>query len=169
MRTPPKTRMNLVSARFGRLIVIAESERKGSRRRWLCRCDCGAERVVTQSQLTTGKTSSCGCLHREQLSQHRTKHGNSLIPSPEYRAWKSLRGRCNNPNDARYAAYGGRGITVDPAWETFEAFLRDMGPRPSDRHSLDRIDNDGEYGPKNCRWATASEQRRNQRPRPVSN
>lgn len=133
---------------------------------WLCRCECGAEKVVRVDQLTRGVSKSCGCLAREITRERARKHGytprdgNPRIP--EYEVWKQMNARCRNANNPRYRRYGGRGITVCQAWiESFEAFLRDMGPRPSDKHSIDRIDNDGNYCLENCRWATERQQRLN--------
>lgn len=84
-----------------------------------------------------------------------------MSETPEYVAWSMMRQRCTNPNAPNFHRYGGRGITICAAWDDFRAFLRDMGPRPSGAHSLDRIDNDGHYGPDNCRWATSAEQTAN--------
>lgn len=125
-----------------------------------CRCDCGDVRVYRLYSLRNGNTRSCGCL-MEESGYH--VHGGSGLP--EYVVWCSLRHRCSNPNDAGWKNYGGRGIKVCERWEkSFEAFLEDMGRRPSDKHSIDRFpNNDGDYEPGNCRWATAKEQQRNTR------
>jgi hypothetical protein len=98
-------------------------------------------------------------------SAARATHGNCRRGgrSPEHIAWSSMRGRCLRPTDPAYDRYGGRGIGIDPAWDSFERFLGDMGPRPTPQHSLDRVDNDKGYGPDNCRWATPAEQGQNRR------
>lgn len=146
---------------FGRLTVVAFHDVHKARRRWLCRCECGADAIVAANGLTTGRTRSCGCLQRETVGAQRRTHGRT--GSAEYRIWKGMRQRCNDPNATNYPSYGGRDITVCDRWlESFDAFLADMGPQPSPDHSLDRIDGTRGYEPGNVRWATKTEQARNQ-------
>ncbi len=156
-------------ARFGRLVVVQFDRIHNKRRRWLCRCDCGAEKSIDGASLRSGNTKSCGCATREASSRRATdrnlKHGarTSANPTVEYAAWQAMLQRCTRANHPAFANYGGRGISVCALWrESFENFLADMGPRPANR-SLDRIDNDGDYKPGNCRWATYSEQMKNRR------
>lgn len=152
---------NLTGKRFGRLAVVSFSRREGRKNFWNCRCRCGADRVVRGDHLTTGATSSCGCYLRENRGTFNFRHG--LIKQPTYRSWAGMLARCENPNNPRYADWGGRGITVCPRWHSFTLFLADMGIRPSPRHSIDRINNEGNYESGNCRWATQKTQNRNRR------
>lgn len=125
---------------------------------WLCRCECGTERPIPAGSLLSGNSSSCGCVRLEKLRVQSTKHG--LSGTSENQIWREMKCRCSNPKRADYC---GRGIAVCERWMTFDNFYADMGPRPSKKHSIDRIDNDKGYEPDNCRWATWSEQMRNTR------
>ena len=152
--------LDLTGQRFGRLVVERRSERTGH---WVCRCDCGTVKDVSTGNLRGGYIKSCNCIRREQLSAMRFKHGRGH-EDYTYRSWVSMRSRCNNSHKKKFEYWGGRGITVCPEWDSFETFLRDMGERPEGK-TIDRIDNDKGYCKENCRWATAKEQRANQRPR----
>lgn len=163
-----KRKINLVGKAFGRLSVISEKGRsKDGNVMWLCRCDCGKEITTNGRNLKRGDTNSCGCVRSEYYSSAR-KHGHSFKASKtsEYRTWGAMKSRCLNPKNKYYYNYGGRGIKICSRWlgnKGFEHFLSDMGPKTSDKHSLDRIKNNKNYTPKNCRWATKYEQERNKR------
>ncbi|WP_406123041.1 hypothetical protein OHQ89_12630 [Streptomyces canus] len=146
-----------IGVKFGRLTVIAERS-KEHYSTVLVRCECGTEKVVYVHHLGVNVTS-CGCARPKATP---TRHGKSK--TPEYRAWVRLIQRCTNPKNTSWKNYGGRGITVDPTFRnSFEAFLREVGPRPSSKHSLDRIDNERGYEPGNLRWATPVVQVANRR------
>lgn len=158
--------IDLTGRRFGRLVVLGPdgTNHHGSAR-WRCRCDCGQCRVVVGRYLREGSVRSCGCYRRERITRMNLRHG--MWNTPEYRAWRSMKDRCTNTRHRAWPNYGGRGITVCPEWlASFEAFMAHVGPRPSPGHSLDRIDNDGDYRSGNVRWALLSQQARNRRPRP---
>lgn len=167
----PNRITSLVGLRFHELTVLSEADPFVSsgrtRRAWLCKCDCGTEKIIVGESLTGGNTKSCGCRRIREIKKQVGKsathgHCRDFKVSPEYRSWSSMIQRCTNPNQKRYDRYGGRGIIVCERWMTFENFLTDMGYRPSMKHSIDRYPNkDGNYEPANCRWATQSEQNRN--------
>lgn len=146
--------------KYGRLVVVERAARsanpKDANARWLCKCECGKSTVAYGNDLKRGKVVSCGCWNAEKRVTHgmsRT-HVNSV--------WRMMLDRCKNPNNRAYANYGGRGIQVCDRWNDFVTFYTDMGHRP-DGYQIDRIDNDGNYEPGNCRWSTPKQQQNNKR------
>lgn len=160
--------LELAGKRFGRLVVLCRATVPGSRNAvWRCQCDCGNTTLGAAGNL--GKTKfSCGCLasevHTATLNINRLarRHLHGMSRTPEWSVWSAMKDRCLNPRNVRYPRYGGRGIKVCKRWLTsFENFISDMGLRPSKRHSIDRIDNDKNYEPRNCHWALNKTQSRN--------
>ena len=152
---------------FGRLTVLDRAPNRGRRVYWRVRCDCGEERIVQSGSLRSGNTRSCGCLQVEVVRADPPARTHGLRGTPEYRALNDARRRCTNPSDAGYSNYGGRGIEYRLPLAIGEAtalLIDAIGRRPNGR-SLDRIDNDSHYQLGNLRWATRSEQNRNQRQR----
>lgn len=160
-------RLDLEGQRFGRLLVISEAgKHKNGNYTWNCLCDCGNSCVIAGSNLKSGGTVSCGCRRREGFIERTVTHGctRERRRMAEYNIWNGIKERCLNPNNPSYVDYGARGITVCEEWKrSFETFLQDMGLRPSPKHSIDRINNDGPYSSENCRWSTQKEQTRNKR------
>lgn len=157
--------VDLVGKRFDRLLVL---ERKGSvcnHARWRCRCDCGGEALVTTSHLNRGHTRSCGCVRKEIASrQGKASATHGMTGTPLYKIWVGIKTRCSNPRVQEFKNYGGRGIMMCARWrDSFEAFVEDMGPRPTSKHSIERVDNDGNYEPDNCIWLEKRLQGRNTR------
>jgi hypothetical protein len=157
----------VTGTKFSRLTVIAIGERRGHDRMILCLCECGKEKPVRMGGLLNGHVRSCGCLAREVQSSIHATHGHSRGHnlSSAYVSWRAMKRRCFNPEGKQIKSYAERGVTICERWlgpEGFKNFLADMGPRPAD-HTLDRINNDGNYEPSNCRWATWIQQAANRR------
>lgn len=158
--------IDLTEKIFGRLIVIRRMDNdKCGNRRWLCGCDCEQTIIALGSNLCKKQTKSCGCLQKELLASRSTKHGHrkNRKTSQIYASWQSMIQRCFDSHNPAYSRYGGRGIEVHKQWNKFENFLKDMGEPPTKNHSIDRIDNNGNYCKSNCRWATRKEQGRNKK------
>lgn len=158
----PKAR-DLTGLQFGHLKVVAPDFKMGvCGTRWLVRCRCGKEKSIRSGNLLSGEVKSCGCYKDEIFALRSRTHGKSR--TVEYVTWQGMIKRCGNKRDPGYKWYGARGISVCARWRnSFENFLKDMGARPSPNLSIDRINNDGNYEPGNCRWATSQQQHQNKR------
>ena len=146
---------DLTGKRFSSWTVLSLLKESKNRYKYLCRCQCGKEKLVLTQNLINGRSKSCGCL---------SHHG--YTGTKVYRTWKSIRGRCYYKKHISYKNYGARGIRVCQRWlDSFENFLSDMGESPTIKHTIERNNNDGNYEPSNCRWATYKEQQQNKRKR----
>ena len=154
-------RIDITGQKFNYLTAIKYVDYdKNHRSRWLFKCDCGNEKILDSLWVRKGNIKSCGCYNSRVATERMIKHG--LAKTKEHSAWCNIKGRCFNPNEKSYKYYGARGITVCDRWlDSFENFFEDMGYAPSHKHSIDRIDVNGNYEPSNCRWATDKQQGRN--------
>lgn len=162
---------DLTNNKFGRLTaIIYAGKTKDRHSKWLCRCDCGNEVVVNSNLLTSGHTKSCGCLRKENVSKSRYKHGGRKSHNDTerlYYVWVEMRSRCNNTKNKEYRFYGGKGIKVCKEWDDYSAFRKWAIENGYDKNAdygkctIDRIDNNGDYEPKNCRWVSMAVQNKN--------
>jgi hypothetical protein len=152
--------LDLTGKKFGRLTPLCLHGKRGRQNTWLCECDCGNQHIATASLLKSGSVTSCGCAKSEP------KHGELVGGecSSEYTCWRNMKQRCYNSRNPEHKNYGARGISVCESWKnSFEAFLADMGRKPTADHSIDRINVNGDYEPENCRWSTIEKQNDNKR------
>lgn len=158
--------------KFGRLTILKEGTSvkygKTTMRKVFCSCDCGNHKEIDFNSIKRGKSTSCGCFNKEHSKKLHTTHGMSTLPNgvkhPDYCIWVKIKSRCLNINDSSYKNYGGRGIKICDRWrDSFEDFISDMGWRPNQNYSIERIDYNKDYCPENCKWIHKSEQSKNSR------
>lgn len=162
----PGCKKPIIGSKFGRLLVVKYSHSlpvNGKQRHYyICLCDCGSEKRILASALNPNGSKSCGCLRRDVTIKRGTSHG--LYYHPLWRTYQNIIARCEAPNHKSFHNYGGRGIGMCPKWRNdFLSFVADMGTKPSPKHSIDRVNNDGNYEPGNCKWKTMKEQSFNRR------
>lgn len=157
--------IDLTGQTFGKLLVLKRQNNFGECPvQWLCKCECGNEKVVISANLRNGTTKSCGCIRKELVGKRFKTHG--MTKSRTYKIWSSMKTRCLNPKATNFEYYGGIGVTICEEWLSFDNFLKDMGEAPKEK-SIDRINVYEGYSPENCKWSTLEEQAKNKRERKV--